>query len=424
MSLDFPLTLRKPWLLSSITSILSRCVNMILKTDHPSPVDVKSFHLSFLDQHIVRVYTQTLSIFPVSKVATWRCLLSDTSIKFPDLNQAETAIKSLGDGLRLTLQRFPFLAGTLSLAGHDSGRLALNYPSEITSEDIAKLMRSKQIPFDEHSFPYTYKQLQRDGMPSRAFHAEMFVPDDFVDFPGIPEFGEGQVDFTKSDAPAMRLQACFIPGGLVLSMYIHHSVMDCSGVTAFWTAFSANVTKVAGTRKLEKDEQFGMIHHHLLSSPLTQVAPVSVAEQQSLMRAKLEARVPMPSKLAETPKADCYCDGIHPYERTLPADTACAQRLLVIPAASIRDYRHRMRRHFPEDDPPTMCNVLAALVWTHVTRARGARLLHQGQTSTSIGIATDLRRRQRPPETTEYTGNMALFSKGTLQVADLMAEDQ
>jgi len=50
--------------------------------------------------------------------------------------------------------------------------------------------------------------------------------------------------------------------------------------------------------------------------------------------------------------------------------------------------------------------------------------MKQGFAETNVGIATDLRRRQEPPETTEYTGNMALFSKGTLDIADLMAEDR
>jgi hypothetical protein len=95
--------------------------------------------------------------------------------------------------------------------------------------------------------------------------------------------------------------------------------------------------------------------------------------------------------------------------------------LFVIPAASIRDYRDEMRPHFPEKDPPTLCNVLAALVWTHVTRARGKRLMERGFKETNIGIATDLRRRQQPPESADYMGNMALFSKGTLNIADLMA---
>jgi hypothetical protein len=70
-----------------------------------------------------------------------------------------------------------------------------------------------------------------------------------------------------------------------------------------------------------------------------------------------------------------------------------------------------------------MCNVLAALVWTHVTRARAARLVRSGLTETNVGIATDLRRRQRPV-TADYMGNMALFSKGTLDIADLTAEDR
>jgi hypothetical protein len=136
---------------------------------------------------------------------------------------------------------------------------------------MSKLLRSKQIPYNKITFPHTYEQLRRDGMPSSAFHADMFVPDDFKDFAGIPEFGEGQVDFTKSDAPAMRLQACFIPGGLVLSMYIHHSILDCSGVTTFWSAFAANVSRASGTRGLDKDEEYRMVDIYLLHKPATNI---------------------------------------------------------------------------------------------------------------------------------------------------------
>lgn len=66
MSLDLPLTLSKPWLSDSVTKILPRWVEMIAKSDHPPLLEYKSFNLSFLDQNVVRVYTQTLSIFPVS----------------------------------------------------------------------------------------------------------------------------------------------------------------------------------------------------------------------------------------------------------------------------------------------------------------------------------------------------------------------
>jgi hypothetical protein len=204
--------------------------------------------------------------------------------------------------------------------------------------------------------------------------------------------------------------------------YIHHTVLDCSGIATFWSTYSANVSKVSGTRELEEDEVFGNVRNNAsVICSLTLSAPVSVANQQSLLRMEVEASVP--PQLPQPFAADCYCDGIFSYKQTLPRDTTCDQRLFVMPAARIREYRDRLRQYFPEDNPPTICNVLAALVWTHVTRARGKRLLEHGLMETNVGIATDLRKRQRPPITVDYMGNMAIFSKGTLNISDLMAED-
>ncbi|KAL6703240.1 hypothetical protein ACN47E_010102 [Coniothyrium glycines] len=360
---------------------------MIVKSDPPPSSKTDSFHLSFLDQNVVRVYTQTLSLFP-----------------FPDQNEAEAAIQALASGLRLTLKRFPFLAGTLTLADRKRGRLALHYPVEITEKELGRVFRSKQIPPDKDDFNCTYEQLKRHGMPPSAFKSALFVPEDFANYPGIPSSGEGKVDFEKSDAPVMRVEACFIPGGLVLSMYMHHSVLDFSGVTSFWQVYCANVSKISG---LNDHEDF---------------APSSVADDQSNLRLIIDKQVsPQP---AGSPLADCYCNGTFAYKKTLPKETKCTQRLFVIPAAKVRDYRDRLRPHFPEDTPPTQCNVLAALVWTHVTRARAPRLIKNGYTTTNIGIATDLRKRQHPPVPAHYTGNMALFSKGTLDILGFTAENR
>lgn len=285
------------------------------------------------------------------------------------------------------------------------------------------MFRSKQIPIHPVSFPHTYEQLKRAGMPPSAFKSAMFVPEDFANYPGIPAHGEGKVDFEKSDAPAMRVQAYFIPGGLVLSMYMHHTVLDFSGVTTFWQTFCANVSQVSGLRALESHERFGIFTFlSLLPLPsLTKADPSSTADAQSRMRATIDD---VSSKSTGEIVADCYCDGTHVYPKTLPEDAKCTQRLLVIPAARVRAYRERLRPYFPIETPPTMCNVLAALVWTHVTRARADRLTKIGYTETNIGIATDLRKRQQPPVPAEYMGNMALFSKGTLNISDLVAEDR
>ncbi|KAH7401570.1 trichothecene 3-O-acetyltransferase-like protein [Pyrenochaeta sp. MPI-SDFR-AT-0127] len=361
---------------------------MIVKSESPPPslIPSKPFHLSFLDQNVVRVYTQTLSIFP-----------------FPDQNEVEAAIQALGDGLRLTLTRFPFLAGTLSLADGQTGRLLLQYPEHASDDQQRRIFKSKQIHWHPQHFPHTYQQLKRQGMPPSAFKSAMFVPEDFANYPGIPPTGEGKVDFEKSDAPAMRVQAFFIPGGLVLSMYMHHTVLDFSGVTTFWQTYCANVSKISGNADYDD------------------FAPSSIADEQSDLRLAIDEQ--LSSQPFERSAADCYCDGTYSYRKTLPKETKCTQRIFVVSADRVRKYRERLRPHLPEDVPPTMCNVLAALVWTHVTRARAHRLTSSGYTETNIGIATDLRRRQHPPVPASYMGNMALFSRGTLNIADLTAEE-
>jgi hypothetical protein len=145
----------------------------------------------------------------------------------------------------------------LSLPDPATGKLALEYPIEVSDEELNCILRSKQVPYHERDFPYTYEQLKQDGMPPSAFKGAMFVPDDLAHYPGVPKDGEGKVDFEKSDAPAMRCQACFIPGGLVLSTYMHHSVSDFSGISHFWETLSTNVSNLPRQHLISDSKIFG-----------------------------------------------------------------------------------------------------------------------------------------------------------------------
>lgn len=69
MSFELPLVVRKPWPLACSVNTALNLVEMIVKSESPPPpARTKFFHLSFLDQNVVRVYTQTLLIFPVSSI--------------------------------------------------------------------------------------------------------------------------------------------------------------------------------------------------------------------------------------------------------------------------------------------------------------------------------------------------------------------
>lgn len=162
-------------------------------------------------------------------------------------------------------------------------------------------------------------------------------------------------------------------------------------------------------------------HEMFQQQRLTVSDTISVAERQSQLRQVIDRHI-VPQRLGS--HADCYCDGPPKYHKTLSTETTCTQRLFVIPVARIRQYRDRLRPYFPPEHAPTMFNVLAALVWTHITRARGDRLLQHGLKETSLGITTDLRKRQSPRVPVDYMGNMALFSKGTFNVSDMLSEDR
>ena len=208
--------------LETLSSKLRALPRMILKSPTQPEVE-KTLHLSALDQNIVRVYTQVFLVFP-----------------FPDANQRNAAVQALAQGLRVSLHSFPFLAGKLSLADDHSGKLVLTYPAKVPDVSISGLFACKAN--DDFR---TYHELKNSGMPPDAFPGSRLRPADFAKYPAIPSDGEGLVNFNNgNEAPAMRVQADFIPGGLILSTYVHHTVMDFAGINVFWQCFAENVSNI------------------------------------------------------------------------------------------------------------------------------------------------------------------------------------
>lgn len=140
------------------------------------------------------------------------------------------------------------------------------------------------------------------------------------------------------------------------------------------------------------------------------------------MRRQLDKRAPTYA-CGQSPSAEAYVEGTYRYKKSLPDDTECSMKYLIISASRIRNYRDDLHKYFPGEPPPTICNVLAALLWIHITRARAHRRGDCGQEKTKIGIATDLRKRISPPLQDNYTGNMAIFSTASLEVQDFTADE-
>ncbi|KAF2018106.1 hypothetical protein BU24DRAFT_343340 [Aaosphaeria arxii CBS 175.79] len=355
----------------------------------------KSLHLSVADQSVARVYIQTLLLFP-----------------FPDDSQREAAVQSLERGLQQTLKDLPFFAGTVGPAHPQTGRITLTYPDEIPHAITADIFAYDILPHDDE-FPHHYEQLKKDGMPQNVLTGKRFCPKTLRRRAGVPEYAEGIMQ-CNDGVPALAVQAFFIPGGLVLSTYFHHSVVDGSGKTEFWRQFAANVYHQ--THPPPSCETF----MHDPASNKTCTAVESIPDQSAL-RASVDARI---RSVDKAPSADAY--GVPNYKRTLPVGTPCESKIFSFPAERIRQFRDMLRdedKVFTEK-PMTRCNVLAALIWVHVTRARQARLQQHGYRTTKLGVAVDLRKRINEPLESTYIGNMALMTTATSPISHFSAEQR
>ena len=140
------------------------------------------------------------------------------------------------------------------------------------------------------------------------------------------------------------------------------------------------------------------------------------------MRAQLDARIPRHTE--GHLHIESYVNGKFEYKKTLSSgpETPRSQRLFVIPAPLIRYFRKELEGL--SGLKISICNIITALLWIHVTRARASRLQQPKfkYDKTSIGISVNMRKRMTPPLDEDYTGNMALHAKATLPIAFLITE--
>ncbi|KAF2108217.1 transferase family-domain-containing protein [Lophiotrema nucula] len=336
-------------------------------------------HLSIPDQHVARSYVQTLFLFPFSN----QLLVED-------------AVKALEEGLLVALTRFPYLAGTLGPECPEKGTLTLRYPSKIEPTHVKSLFSYEILAKEE----YDYQELKKRGMPTSTFKGRVFAPRTLREHPGvISEDVEGIMDFRFNTAPVIGVEAFFIPGGLALSAYTHHSVMDGTGRAAFLKHFAEDVRN-RGTHDLE-----------LIRS--------NADGDDS--RINIDARVPHIPFGEPIPEAEVYKHGVEKFKKTLPEGTPCAGKIFVISRKRMEDFREQLISDGIETEKPvSIFNILAALVWIHVTRARKSHLGEYEESS--IAIACDVRKRLDPPLKKRYMGNLAFGTKATLPIKLLTTE--
>lgn len=320
--------------------------------------------LSRLDQTVLRVYVRQLLIFP-----------------FPDCEPAAkaTAQRVLANGLLATMKQFPFLAGTVEITGSSTGELAVLYPNSINPELISQILTVNDIDLDM----LEYRSLCQDGVPPIRLPADVLCPSLLVSHPGIDDqHAEVLTTFAKRQPiPVFAAQVNFVPGGLVLSAYTHHSVVDGTGIAKIYQTWSKHTCNYGDGMQIP-----------------AQVRAADLNEARHALDSLAEGAMAM--KLPEFRYPE---DPVHPPLRDKPYELSA--KLLVFPASTIIELAASLSSITKERI--STFTALCALVWCQVTNARREAMISKGIAETTLGVATDHRKRVSSLLPADYIGNCA-----------------
>ncbi|KAI1344402.1 hypothetical protein F5Y15DRAFT_411244 [Xylariaceae sp. FL0016] len=162
---------------------------------------------------------ETLSVWNQSAPRVYICVV----LCFPcDNTRRQDAVEHIEEALKRLARERPVFAGRL----------------QSSNTGLVTLRRSphNDIPFQLHpSRPETelnYEQLRAEGFPPATFISSRFAVS------GVP-------DSSHDSIPVSKVQGEFVHDGLLLSLYLHHGLVDGSSLRIFLETFAAQTRNVS-----------------------------------------------------------------------------------------------------------------------------------------------------------------------------------
>ncbi|KAJ8118140.1 hypothetical protein OPT61_g822 [Boeremia exigua] len=324
--------------------------------------------LSRLDQTVLRVYVRHLLIFPFADATS---------------SNKRDAQVALTTGLLATLRQFPFLAGTVEVGDPETGVLAVRYPSSIDLELAARMLTVNDLNLDS----LEYSSLCADGVPPSRLPADVLCPFALISHPGIDDqHAEVLTSFAKrKPIPIFAAQMNFIAGGLILSAFTHHSVVDGTGIAKIYEVWSGNT------------RNYGYGTNDEVRIP-AQVQAVDLNNARHALDSLAESAQEMRLPEFRYPGAP-----VNPPLRSSPYKLSA--KLLVFSALTMTQLAASLSSLTSER--VSIFTALCTLVWCQVTNARRDAIVKKGIDKTTLGIATDSRKRVGSVLPADYIGNCA-----------------
>ncbi|KAH6653216.1 hypothetical protein BKA67DRAFT_593205 [Truncatella angustata] len=268
--------------------------------------------LSIWNQSSPRVYISVVLCFPLDNA------LCDDAV-----GHLETSLERLG-------QERPLFAARLA--------------ADSTQPGHAHLIQSPEfrIPFEVSmkpgAIPADYSQIRENGFPPGVFIKPCF---------SIP----GLIGTETDPLPVSRVQAFVIPGGLLLAVYLHHSLCDGDSLRIFLECLAAQTRGDAIDRPSEQAFD-GPRSHHKVDGSLESL--ISKCPEYTLLPNLKGPTQPRFSEVGE------------------PLDTIPKiGKIFVFKKRRIAELQRTIESHFQYGDrTPSTYTCLAALSFAHIVSAR------------------------------------------------------
>ncbi len=322
--------------------------------------------LSPIDQIMVRVYVTCIFCFPL-----------------PLGTDHQTLCSRLKGGLSLTLSEIPFIGGCIVPEEGDRGRLQIlvgeGYGIRFSYRDYTDGSSQKL-------WPKSYNELKAAQFPISALDAGKLSPLDMV---------------PTSPTPAvMAVQANFINGGLLLTTCIHHSASDGTGL--------ATVLKVWAEHSRRENVADGLPSPIALRWKEMDRSTLKHGQAGADIKDFPEFRVRDGTKVPVLDRVGA--------SSTCPVKDHC---IFYFSPSHLAQLKLAASATNPAEPWVSTNDALCALLWRHISRARGlgsAESGKQNMTPVQFTCAVQARRRFSPPLPDDFLGNCVTWCPATLDV--------
>ncbi|KAI2627696.1 hypothetical protein GGR54DRAFT_628783 [Hypoxylon sp. NC1633] len=342
---------------------------------------------SMLDQEHHHGWQEPLSVWNQNAPRVYICVV----LLFPcDSQRRHDAVYHIESALQRLARERPVFAGRLQ-ASSRSGSVSLH---RSPSQDIP----FEVVPVSE-TCQQTYEQMRDDGFP----------PGNFIH----PRYGvSGRMDSHLELIPVSKVQAAFPPGGLLLSIFLHHGLVDGGSLRVFLECFGAQTRNIPVD--LPSEQTFPM------PFPRGHKGPIHVHDSTTF-RGLLES----------CPEYTMLDDFSGPTQPRLSKDgMALAHiekvgKIFVFSTERLQELREMIQEQNGTAEMPSAYTSLAALAFAHITKARVATESYlpgsQPRRFAMLWNSVNWRTRAFQGATSNYFGNAALPAITKVAMTQLMA---